>query len=214
MTFPTVRSLITGSPGSTTIPYPATVSKGDILLSVNYIAGLANSTPDSGWTLLEYSAGVNKLKIHYKIAAGTEGGTTYTAAQGAAYSIVYSINAGSATAAPEISAATQTTVDTPTQPTLSPSWGAQDTLVICAVVQASGGSIFTAPVALSGYTQDFIIDLAPPVTFVVARATSTASSISPGTWTDSDAATAAFRVATIGIRYTPLGGSLFFGSNF
>jgi hypothetical protein len=156
---------------------PATVNVGDLLVAI-FCTGSASTvttiTTPSGWTQLSQDAGgiVCAVGIFYRVADGTEGGTTVnfvTSAARRASSIVYRIAAGSFNSSDPIEVGPVATgvSTTPTIPAYSPSWGSLDTLTIAgvgadnlrafvgrvsgysAILQASGTS------AISTYTNTY-----------------------------------------------------------
>lgn len=63
-----------GTPNNLPCAMPATVNAGDILLLGVWNA---NITPPTGWTLVDSSNNVSdRMRLYFKSAAGTEGGTT------------------------------------------------------------------------------------------------------------------------------------------
>ena len=131
MAFPTVISTTPGTDNSggtagVTVTLPS-CSANDILVFVSCARGAwinsgSFSTP-SGWT----NAVIALARFSWKLADGTEGGTSVTFGDNgnAEYFAWHVIVVGSATGTPEL-AGPNTETDTP--PSLTPSWGALDTL--------------------------------------------------------------------------------------
>lgn len=124
---------------------PATVNAGDLLMmQIATIANGAVTTP-SGWTLMSsVSLGaVQYVSWYYKVAAGTEGGTTVTVTVGLscnAAALVHRIQAGTYSGAPEIANVATGNTANPDPPSLSPSWGSAATLWIAAFSGRNPGS--------------------------------------------------------------------------
>lgn len=111
------------------VSMPATVNAGDLLLVTISINGVSALTTPSGWALIANSEAANatavRMASYYKVAAGTEGGTTVnfaSASAARAVSTVRRYQAGTYSGTPEASVTTNVTA-TPDPPTLSPSWG-------------------------------------------------------------------------------------------
>ena len=97
---------------------PATVNAGDLLIVLFTNDGSATVTIPSGWTELASDTRWSSvwLSVYYKIAAGTEGGTTVdfvTSAAEEAAAQVYRISNCHGTTPPEISTAATGTDTTP-----------------------------------------------------------------------------------------------------
>lgn len=128
------------SSASTThnVSMPATVNKGDLLLlaiGIQNIGGSTTFTTPSGWTSLMDRAGspeYSHLAIFMKVADGTEGGTTVNVATSnsqSAVAQVYRVTRwyGSLSGVESADSGADG-VTTPDPPSLTPSWGALDTL--------------------------------------------------------------------------------------
>ncbi len=120
------------------VAMPATVSAGDLLIVQFASSAAATVTVPSGWTSIANvnNASIVISRVVYKIAAGTEGGTTVnfvTSFNNKATAIVHRIQAGTfdAATAPAIANMNGTSA-TPNPPSLSPSWGSADTLWLAA----------------------------------------------------------------------------------
>lgn len=139
MAFPVVQQTRGNSLGTSsvnrTVTMPATVNAGDLLI---FVITTSNSTAatfgtPSGWTKLGESTGTVNTAVYYKVADGTEDGATVTVVMGAAVTnsahIVYRITGYDSTALCEVAFGAATSAQ-PDPPSLTPSWGAQDTLWI------------------------------------------------------------------------------------
>lgn len=184
---------------------PATVNAGDLLIIQFGVPQNAAPTTPAGWNVLGgvSSGAVFRGQWYYKLAAGTEGGTTVdvvTASQKAA-AVVHRIQAGTFDPAtpPEIATGTLANTTTPDPTSLSPSWGADDTLWLAVFCGRNGGTVSAYPfidgniAASSGSTgnTDAIV-----ASCWVQQNTATQN---PGTFTRSVAANQVVP-ATIGIR--------------
>jgi len=114
---------------------PATVNAGDLLLCFLATDAGATITTPAGWTLLNSTANSTTMRgsWYYKIAAGTEGGTSVdfvTSAAVTGNAQVHRFQAGTFTGTPECSAAATGNTTTPNPPSLSPTFGAQNTFWI------------------------------------------------------------------------------------
>lgn len=125
------------------VAMPATVDAGDLMVTLIATHDTSTVTTPSGWTEAASantgggSAGA-QFGIYYKIAAGTEGGTTVdfvTSGTQTGAATVYRIQAGTfdPAAAPELSTVATGLSVTPLPNMVAPSWGASDTLFIAAV---------------------------------------------------------------------------------
>lgn len=138
MAFPVVESLtataLDGDATAHLIAMPATVNDGDLLITILSNDGPATVTTPANWNLLGstvHSSNTNRLSNYYKIAVGTEGGTTVdfvTSVAEEAVGHVYRISNWHGTTPPEIGTAADAASTLPNPPTLTPSWGAADTL--------------------------------------------------------------------------------------
>jgi len=125
---PVVTSVTTSNAFTSTttcaVPMPATVAAGDLLLA--FISGQNSAstwTGPTGWVELADASG---QAVYYKIADGTEGGTsptfTVSASQRSQFSI-FRVTNWHGTTPPEIAFTTGTTSTSPDAPSLTPSWG-------------------------------------------------------------------------------------------
>lgn len=132
------------------VAMPASVSSGDLLiiqLGTGQTGANTITTP-SGWTLLHSGApGSFRVVTFYKVASGTEGGTTVAVAMTTslrASAIVHRIQVGTFSSSPEISAVNGTGT-TPDPPNLSPTWGSANTLWIASFASINNGAISAYP---------------------------------------------------------------------
>lgn len=144
MAFPQTAAPTVGTAVGTNHPVlmPPVVNAGDLLLlffgSQSRIVGAA-----AGWTLSSTGANNYELNVFYKIAVGTEDGTspvftTDAAATSAAQ--VYRITAWHGTTPPQSGTAVTGTSANPNPPNLIPAWGADDTLWFAASNAGFNGS--------------------------------------------------------------------------
>lgn len=138
MTFPTVQDLTPTSFAANAtahlVAMPATVNAGDLLILLFSADDNPITTTPSGWTLLtESNALTPKGWVAYKRAVGDEDGTTVdvvTDSSQKACAQVYRITGIHASSNPEAGTIATGTSANPDSPTLTPSWGAEDTLWI------------------------------------------------------------------------------------
>jgi hypothetical protein len=126
------------------VSMPATVNAGDLLIVLFTNDRNATVTTPAGWSLLTSDTnGVHvRLSVHYKIAAGTEGGTTVnfaTSASEQAAAQVYRITDWHGTTPPEISTAATGTDTAPDPASLNPAgWDVANTLWLAVAGQDRG----------------------------------------------------------------------------
>lgn len=164
MAFPVVDS-ITVSTFSTAatahlVTMPATVNSGDLL---TVLFSSAWATPDtvatpSGWSLLSANSRTNiQFGVYYKIADGTEDGTTVdfvTTNARKAVAQVYRISAWHGTTPPEVGTAANLGDTQPDPPSLTPSWGADDTLWLASFGSAGNPTITVVPTSYTNENDD------------------------------------------------------------
>jgi len=138
---------------------PATVNVGDLLIVLFTNDKNTSVTTPGGWSLLASDAnGANQVRLsaYYKIAAGTEGGTTVnfvTSAIEQAAAQVYRITDWQGTTPPEISAAATDTSTAPDPAFLDPAgWGVSNTLWLAVAGQDRGDQSGTLAYPI-GYTE-------------------------------------------------------------
>jgi len=123
---------------------PATVNAGDLLIVLFTNDGSATVTTPAGWSLLASDDNEPhvRLSVYYKIAAGTEGGTTVnfiTSGVEQAAAQVYRITDWHGTTPPEISTAATGTSTRPNPASLDPAgWDVADTLWLAVAGQDRG----------------------------------------------------------------------------
>jgi preprotein translocase subunit YajC len=126
------------------VDMPATVDAGDLLIVLFTNDGDATVTTPAGWSLLASDInGVHvRVSVYYKIAVGTEGGTTVnfvTSAAEEAAAQVYMITNWHGTTPPEISTAVTGSGKTPDPASLDPvGWDVADTLWLAVAGQDKG----------------------------------------------------------------------------
>lgn len=136
MAFPQVASTNNGYNDSTgtshTCNLPASISSGDLLiLFFGWYTGSSVTTP-SGWSSLGTdNNGTNIYQvIFYKTATGSEGSTVNVTTGSSTKSSHVSYRITGWTGTPEKGTAVTGTNSSPDPPSLSPSWGSDDTLWI------------------------------------------------------------------------------------
>ena len=170
---------------------PATVNAGDLLIVLFTNDGDATVTTPDGWSPLASDANGSavRLSVYYKIAAGTEGGTTVnfaTSASEQAAAQVYRITDWHGTTPPEISPAVTGTGISPNPASLNPAeWDVADTLWLAVAGQDRGDQSGTT--AYPAYYTDGISTLSSATTDSCrthsARRVLAAASEDPGAFT-------------------------------
>ena len=145
---PVVASVTETAFGTATIDHyvnmPVTVNAGDLLIVLFTNDGSATVTTPAGWSLLASDDNEPhvRLSVYYKIAAGTEGGTTVnfiTSGVEQAAAQVYRITDWHGTTPPEISTAATGTSTRPNPASLDPAgWDVADTLWLAVAGQDRG----------------------------------------------------------------------------
>lgn len=162
MAFPSPSSItptqITSSLTSHVVNLPASIVSGKLLLAWAEVRNAGTWTLPSGWNQLDIQAGggsVGALTVFWKIASGSEGSTaTWTASVGttAAWQTMQ-VSDWYGSGAPAY-AKTSGDVSAADPPSLSPAWGADDTLwiTIAGHTAASNSAWSAGPSGFSGFT--------------------------------------------------------------
>lgn len=159
ITAPTVTKFAT-SYTSMVVNLPASITAGKLLLAFVEVRNTGTFTPPSGWTQFFTQAGgssVGRLTGFYKIATGSEGATaTWVASFGtSAIWRTYMVDNWHGTTPPEAASAAGDYTTGPNSPSLSPSWGADDTLWLSiAANTASATFVNGAPSGYGNYSKD------------------------------------------------------------
>lgn len=169
----------------------ATVDAGDLLLNFVEVRNSGTWTPPTGWT--EFVAqvggggGVGELTGFYKIADGTEDGTspTYTASTGtsAAWQAMRVTNWHGTTPPEATTASGDSSSANP--PSLTPSWGADDTLWLAVAGHAavSAAAFTAAPTNYLGFANNGASSGGAAVSVASCYRELNATSEDPGTFT-------------------------------
>jgi hypothetical protein len=210
--FPTVESMTTNTFSSTTtthnVTMPATVMAGDLLIVFFTNDGNATVTTPSGWTAMGtltrdiYARG----SVYAKIANGTEGGTTVnfiTSATEQAAAQTYRILGASWYGSITNGIALQsydpgTTTTTPNPPSLSPPWGAADSLWIAYAAGSSWTSVNSYPASYTNGTHTISSTGTAGASTSTARRQLNAENENPGAFTMSVSASGV--VFTVAVR--------------
>lgn len=153
MAFPTVSSVTVSvfntAATSHLVAMPATVSAGDLLVTVGSGQAGVFTTPASFTLLHQTQNGSGAvLGAWYRIADGSEGGTTVdwtTPVNRKGNFHVYRITAWHGTTPPEVGTAATGSSTTPDSPTLTPSWGSADTLWIASEGNSGATTVSAYP---------------------------------------------------------------------
>lgn len=195
--FPTVLSITPTAFASDTtqhlVAMPAVVANGDLLICLFANDGSATVTTPGTFNLIAggLSGGsVARGNAYYRIADGTEGGTTVdfvTSANEQAAAQVYRIQVGTFQGTPQGAATAGVgTTNSPNPPSVSPAWGSDDGLVIAGYAGDLGATVSVYPYA-NGNTQTLsFAGNAGRCECVSCWETFSAASVDPGTFTKSN----------------------------
>lgn len=196
MAFPTpatpVATTFASSVTSMPVTMPATVNSGDLLISLVEVRNAGTWTKPTGWsdmaTLSQAGGGAaGKLNGFYKIAAGTEAGTTpgYTASTGTTgVWQTIRVTTWDGTTPPEaLTSSGDATAADP--PSLSPSWGSADNLWIAVAGHAavSAAAFTAAPSGFTGFQNNGASSGGSAVSVATATLQSTIGTENPGAFT-------------------------------
>lgn len=170
------------------VQMPATVNSGDLLIALIGSDGSATITTPSGWTAMSTdTSSTVRASAFYKVAAGTEGGTTVDFVTSIAERMeaqVVRIQSGTYQSAPETTATNSNAGSTtPDPPNLTPSWGSANTLWIAMMVADNTRTISVYPLPNN---QVRTANASTGTAFVTLGTCSNdvaASSLNPGTFT-------------------------------
>ena len=189
MAFPQVAAVNGGgnttNTTSHTVNLPSGIVSGNLLLVFFASDGTPTITFPSGWTQLFQTAGGTDVKFGawYRIADGTEGATitVTTSASECSNHTSYRITGYSGT--PEVGTSATGNSTTPNPPSLTPSWGAKDTLWFAC--QGNDGSTATTayPTNYTNGRNDNNSVSDPTASVATARRELNAASEDPGTFT-------------------------------
>ncbi len=180
----------TGLTTSHTVNLPASIAADDLILAYFTCDGDPTITwPDASWVsigVLDAGGTGNSGQVRYRIADGTEGASitvTTSVAENSAHQ-TYRITGWHGTTAPEFASSSWGSTANPNPPSLTPSWGAEDTLWFASVEINSGEvsiSVFPANYG-NGVTRDSTGGFSG-TTLGVSRRELNATSDDPGTFT-------------------------------
>lgn len=219
MAFPSAAAAPTATAFATSVTsmpvsMPSSIASGDLLIALVHVRNAGTWTNASGWTdisTLSQTGGgtVGKLNGFYKIAAGTESGTTptWTASTGTTGEWqVYRVTGWHGTTPPEAGTTSgDTTAANP--PSLTPSWGADDTLwlAVAGHSAASTTAWSAGPSSYSGFQVNGASSGGSAVSIASAYRQLNASSEDPGAFTVSGS-NRFWSAATVAIRPAAAGG--------
>lgn len=173
------------------VDMPSSVSVGDLLIAIvgsdGSNANSVVSTP-AGWTQIHTtfnSSTSNRGTDFYRIADGTEGGTTVdfaTAAADELAAIVIRIAAGSYSGTPEGAIQVTSSSINPAAPTATPSWGADENLWITNLYRGRAPPT-GFPLPDNRTTVNAMVDSSNGTSIGVCTDIQNVSSLSPGNWT-------------------------------
>ena len=221
MAFPSagapVQTQFASSVTSMAVNMPATVNAGDLLIALVEVRNAGTWTKPSGWediaTLSQTGGGggVGKLNGFYKIALGTEAGTTptFTASVGTTgIWQVIRVTSWHGTTPPE---ATTISGDSSAAdpPNLAPSFASEDILwiVVAGHAAISAAAFTAAPTNYTGFQNNGASSGGAAVSIATATRQLNAASENPGTFT-AGGSNRFWASATIAIRPSAGGGSV------
>lgn len=187
---------VTGSPiitpfassvTSMPVAMPLNIASGDLLLSFVEVRNAGTWTPPSGWTSFMSQAGggaVGKLDGFYKIAAGTESGTTPTWTASTTTTGIFQVRRVTnwhGTTPPE-AATTSGDATAADPPNLTPSWGsaANAWLAIAGHAAVAANAFSTEPTGYLGFTSNGASSGGSATALATAFIESTGTSQNPG----------------------------------
>lgn len=140
--------------GSWTLVYPDNLVSGDLILALMGIDGSRSVTFPTGFTanVLDVPGSAQMHAVAHKISDGTETGNFTVSLNGNERGgwAVLRITGWHGTTVPEITNSDHATNANPDPPSISPSWGAEDTLFIATFAADNGG--WTMDAVPTGYT--------------------------------------------------------------
>lgn len=219
MAFPTATAptatAFAASVTSMAITMPATVASGDLLLALTETRNAPTWTKPLNWndisTIAQAGGGaVGKLSGFYKIADGTEAGTTPTWTASTTTTgewQVIKVTGWHGTTPPEATTASGDATSA-NPPSLTPSWGADDDLWIAVAGNAATGDTtgFTvAPTNYTGLQSNGASSGGSTANIATATRQLNATSEDPGTFTPSS--NRFWTAATIAVRPVASGGA-------
>jgi hypothetical protein len=207
--FPVILSVTATAPIETnssthSLTLPGTINAGDLLVMYVYLssgAAISLTTP-AGWSKPSggESGTTRFLGTLYKVATGSEGATlsiTATASRCIAYCV--RIQAGTYTGTPEAANTGNTSSASVACAPVSPSWGAAASAVLAGATAQVTGSVTAYPLGSNQATSEIVSANAFDAT--ICSGQSSASTISPGTFTFSGSGTV-IRQTTVVVRGT------------
>lgn len=179
MAFPQIVSTNTstqGPPNASThnVSLPATINSGNLIIIHAGINGTPTITGPSGFTELVSSVNSGTLKVWGKVADGTEGGTTVTFTTNVneqSAHCTYSISGWSGNLAEVESQTSSGFGNMPPPPSISPSWGAEDTTFIAGTSLGVGN--LTVSAYPTNYTSNQLSSMTGAITAGAGAATAT-----------------------------------------
>jgi hypothetical protein len=210
MAFPVVQSTITSEEvtevTSHDVSLPAGVSSGDLVVVYVAVKNNRTVTYPAGWTeILDTNGTGVSISVAYRRCDGTEGATIIVTSSilDASSHGAYRITGHHATTNPEVGTTTAGTDQSPDPPSLTPSWGAEDTLWIA--FHGAGGDHTTSafPASYTDGIQEN--DSGSGISSASARRNLNAASENPGAFSLSSG-TIQWRANTIAIRPASVAG--------
>lgn len=183
--FPTVVTTNTStgaSSSSHTVSLPTGIVSGNLLIAFCALNDDRTHTWPAGWTeLTDADTGNIVASVAYRVADGSEGSTiSVSLGGGSSTSAHITLRITNYTGTPEAGTPVGGTSTTPDPPSVSPSWGSDEILVLAF---ASSRTSSVASAAPSGYGNLITVANGSNPAAACARLEVTASSENPGTFT-------------------------------
>lgn len=183
----------TGFSGASTthnVSMPATVAAGDLLVCIMALDANPTTAPaPTGWTQIIFKANgsANAIAAHYKVAAGTEGGTTVnftTTSPVTGAALVYRILAGEYEGVPAVSTGATGSSANPNPDAVTPTWTGRFLSIAAASTDTDAAVVTAAPSGYSGFTTQASGAGASGASLGTAYLKANTNSEDPGTFTD------------------------------
>lgn len=185
MTFPVVEDISSAGATSATlnVPYPDAIAAGDLLVA---IAGANSSVLPSfpgGWSVVSSgTSGSHALAVAYVVADGSESGTFPVTRTGFGRLEVICYRVSGTDGHAEGATPAAGTSNAPSPPSLSPSWGADDTLWLAPLYKLGASDSSPTPPSGFGDLQSSGVGSASSLIIHSAQENNATGSYDPGDW--------------------------------
>jgi hypothetical protein len=208
VTFPVVAATNTSSTGTAgtthTVSLPASIAAGDLLLIFLHgrDSGGVNTpgfSAPSGWSTRYNTDNLGNAAgaaVFYKVASGSEGASVNVTSTNNVESAHASARVTGYAGTPESGTVATGTSTTPNPPSLTPSWGALDTLWFAVAHPRNSGNDLTAPTNYGSIVQSLEAGSSTQVAFATRNLNATSDD--PGTFANAN--NAFWFAGTIGVQ--------------